>query len=60
VKDDYIDNKLADFINNLPDKHKLKVMFFREAEGVYLFGSRRIAMRVEKDKCCVRIGGGFL
>jgi len=50
VKDDVIDKKLAEFINNYPDRQKLKIMFLRESEGVYQFGSKRVAVRVDKDK----------
>lgn len=50
MKDDAIDKKLAEFINNYPERQKLKIMFLRESEGVYQFGSRRIAVRVDKDK----------
>ena len=50
VKDDAIDRKLAEFINNYPDRNKLKIMFMRESEGVYQFGSKRVAVRVDKDK----------
>jgi esterase/lipase len=50
VKDDPIDEKLADFINNYPDRQKLKIMFMRESEGVYEFGSKKIFIKVEKDK----------
>jgi chromosome segregation ATPase len=35
VKDDVIDKKLAEFINNYPERQKLKIMFMRESEGVY-------------------------
>lgn len=35
VKDDPVDKKLAEFINNYPDRNKLKIMFLRESEGVY-------------------------
>jgi len=35
VKDDSIDKKLAEYINNYPDRQKLKIMFMRETEGVY-------------------------
>ena len=59
-KGDNIDMKLAEFINNYPDRQKLKVMFLRESEGVYQFGSRRVAIKVEKDKIRIRVGGGFL
>ena len=68
VKDDPIDRKLAEFLNNFPDRQRLKVMFLRESEGVYLFGTKRVYVKVEKDKiiskleshCIVRVGGGFL
>ncbi len=32
----------------------------RESEGVYEFGSKRVYVRVDKDKINVRVGGGFL
>jgi uncharacterized protein YlxW (UPF0749 family) len=35
VKEDSIDKKLAEFINNYPERAKLKIMFMRESEGVY-------------------------
>ena len=35
VKDDVVDRKLAEFINNYPERQKLKIMFLRESEGVY-------------------------
>ena len=50
IKDDPIDEKLADFINNYPDRQRLKIMFMRESEGVYEFGSKKIFIKVEKDK----------
>lgn len=50
IKDDAIDRKLAEFINNYPDRNRLKIMFMRESEGVYQFGSKRVAVRVDKDK----------
>ena len=60
VKDDPIDKKLADFINNYPDRSKLKIMFMRESEGVYEFGQRKIAVKVERGKIQIKVGGGFL
>jgi len=60
VKDDQIDRRLAEYINNFPDRQKLKIMFMRESEGVYQFGSKRVYVRVDKDKINVRVGGGFL
>ena len=60
VKDDPIDRKIADYINNFPDRPKLKILFMRESNGVYQFGSKRIAIKTEGGKIQVRVGGGFL
>eukprot|EP00351_Strombidinopsis_sp_SopsisLIS2011_P002870 CAMPEP_0116881924 /NCGR_PEP_ID=MMETSP0463-20121206/14013_1 /TAXON_ID=181622 /ORGANISM="Strombidinopsis sp, Strain SopsisLIS2011" /LENGTH=67 /DNA_ID=CAMNT_0004534309 /DNA_START=573 /DNA_END=776 /DNA_ORIENTATION=- len=35
-------------------------MFMRESEGVYEFGSKRVAVKVDKGKINVRVGGGYL
>ena len=35
VKGDTLDKKLAEYINNYPDRNRLKIMFMRETEGVY-------------------------
>ena len=32
----------------------------RESEGVYEFGSKRIHVRVERDKIQIKVGGGYL
>ena len=60
VKNDPVDKKLAEYINNYPDRQKLKIMFMRESEGVYEFGSRKILVKVEKNKIQIKVGGGFL
>ena len=60
VKDDPVDRRLAEYINNYPDRQKLKIMFMRESEGVYQFGTKRIAVRVDKDRINIRVGGGYL
>jgi CYTH domain-containing protein len=60
VKNDQIDKRLAEYINNFPDRQKLKIMFMRESEGVYQFGTKRVAVRVDKDRINIRVGGGFL
>jgi len=60
VKEDAVDKKLAEFINNYPERSKLKIMFMRESEGVYQFGTKRVAVKVEKDNIKIRVGGGYL
>lgn len=59
VRDDAIDMKLAEYINNYPERSKLKIMFMRENEGVYHFGSKRVNVRVEKGRILIRVGGGY-
>ena len=60
VKDDPVDTRLAEYINNYPDRQKLKIMFMRESAGVYEFGSRRVMVKVDRDKINIKVGGGFL
>ena len=60
VRTDPIDTKLAEYINNYPDRKKLKIMFMRESEGVYEFGSRKVMVKVERGKIQIKVGGGFL
>ena len=60
VKGDVIDKKLAEYINNYPDRQKLKIMFMRESEGVYQFGTKRVYIKCVKDKIEIKVGGGFL
>ena len=60
VKGDEVDLKLAEYINNYPDRQKLKIMFMRETEGVYQFGTKRIWVRCVRDKIEIKVGGGYL
>ena len=59
-KGDTIDVKLAEYINNYPDRKKLKIMFMRETEGVYEFGTKRVHVKVASGKIMIKVGGGFL
>ena len=49
MKNDPIDEHLAHYINNFPERHKLKIMFLRESEGVYTFGSKKILIQAQKN-----------
>ena len=60
VRNDQIDKQLAEYINNYPNRQKLKIMFMRESKSVYQFGTKRVAVRVDKDKINIRVGGGYL
>jgi len=45
-----VDNALADFLNNNSMASKYRVLFIRESEGVYQFGSKKIYIKIEGDK----------
>lgn len=59
-KQDNVDHKLAEFLNNYPERNKLRIMFLRESEGVYRFGTKRIAIKCENNNIKIRVGGGYL
>lgn len=60
-KTDKIDKTLANFINKYPERKKMNIMFLRESEGVYQFGSKRIYVKVTQgEKILVRVGGGYM
>mmetsp|Transcript_15162 Transcript_15162/g.25689 ORF Transcript_15162/g.25689 Transcript_15162/m.25689 type:complete len:131 (+) Transcript_15162:92-484(+) len=61
VKDDPVDRKLADFINNFQDRNKLKIMFLREKPDLYQFGSKKVSIKIDaQGNLKVKVGGGFL
>lgn len=39
---DPIDKALSDFINSLNDPERIKDLFVRESEGVYIFGTKKV------------------
>ena len=73
---DNVDQALAQFINNYtlshPGQRGLQIMFLREAQGVYKYGSKRVFLKIEKSivnvkghkqpvtQIFVRVGGGFM
>jgi len=60
VRADPIDKMLAEYVNNYPDVSKMKIMFMREQEGVYKFGSKRVCIKIEGNNIKIRVGGGYL
>ena len=59
-KADKVDEVLAEFINEQPETNQLKIMFLRESEGVYRFGQKRVAIKIDSNnQPLIRIGGGF-
>jgi len=60
VKDDHIDVRIAEYINNYHGTLNLCILFKRERQGVYLFGSKSVCISVENDYINIRVGGGYL
>ena len=58
VRGDFIDNQLANFLNSMAVP--CEVPFTRLEPGVYLFGSKRVVLRVENIGIVIRVGGGFI
>jgi hypothetical protein len=50
IRGSEVDMRLAEWINNYPDRSKLKIMFCRQSEGVYEFGTKRVMVKVERGK----------
>ena len=60
VRDDELDKRLADYINNHPQPKRLRMLFIREQAGIYLFGSRRVNIKNDSNGLLkVRVGGGW-
>lgn len=47
---DPIDNALADYINSSIDPGQLRMLFLRESDGVYQFGSKKVYVKAEGGK----------
>ena len=60
-KGDRIDEALGEFLNNYPEREKLRILFIRESEGSYRFGTKRVFVQVGRGNLItVKVGGGFI
>ena len=60
-KYDQIDQALGEYINKFPEREQMKIMFLRESEGVYQFGSKKIHIKIQKgNQILCRVGGGYI
>lgn len=63
AKNDPVDFAMAEYVNSLPEP--MEIPFVREDPGIYLFGSKRIYVKLDNDKLSskkylVRVGGGSI
>lgn len=57
-KGDQIDQALAEYINALPNRQQMKIMFLRLSPGIYEFGTQRVGIDVKREKILIKVGGG--
>lgn len=57
AKGDKIDKRLSVFINK---SKNLPIQFIRIGEGLYTFGTKKIAVKILNGKIVIRVGGGYL
>jgi myosin heavy subunit len=55
--DDPVDVALSEYLNSLDEP--IPIPFTRENEGVYLFGTKRIFLKLENNNIRIRVGGGY-
>ena len=55
--DDPVDMALSEYLNSQEDQ--IQIPFTRENEGVYLFGTKRVFLKLENNNIKVRVGGGY-
>jgi len=56
VKDDPVDQAISQYVNT----RSVQIPFVREDAGIYLFGSKRVYIKIENNKVIVRVGGGYI
>ena len=61
MKHDPVDQKLGKYLNdsNGMDPTLPRAMFRREGEGIYIFGTKKIYLKLLNDNIMVRVGGGY-
>lgn len=62
MRNDPIECKVAEYVNNHPDREKFKIMFKRVigCSGVYYFGTKKILISEHREMLKVRVGGGYM
>mmetsp|Transcript_28851 Transcript_28851/g.51392 ORF Transcript_28851/g.51392 Transcript_28851/m.51392 type:complete len:784 (+) Transcript_28851:309-2660(+) len=58
VKGDVVDEALAEYLNNRAEQ--IPVPFYRQDFEVYIFGTKRIFVKLDCGRIAIRVGGGFM
>jgi len=57
AKDDIVDNALASYLNS--KETPVPIKFIRQEGGNYIFGTKKIYVKIENGKLLIKVGGGF-
>lgn len=57
VESDSIDIALSEYLNSC--EHPVSIPFNRQDEGVYVFGTKKVFLKLENGKIKIRVGGGY-
>jgi len=60
LKEDNIDVRLGELINDYPSRTRIKSNFFRESRGNYKYGSKKIQVAIENNKIYLKTGNLML
>ena len=60
MNSDFVDHKMSEFINLHPERNHLRLLFVREGEGWYQFGTKRVNVKADASSLKVRVGGGYI
>lgn len=58
VKGDLVDETLAEYLNNRTEP--IPIPFYRQDLEVYIFGTKRIFVKLDCGRIAIRVGGGFM
>jgi hypothetical protein len=58
VEGDVVDEALAEYLNNRTET--IPVPFYRQDFEIYVFGTKRIFVKLDCGRIAIRVGGGFM
>jgi len=59
LKEDNIDVRLGELINDYPSRSRIKSNFFRESRGNYKYGERKVIVAIENNKVLLKTGNNL-
>jgi len=60
LKEDNIDMRLSELINEYPSRSRIKNHFFRESRGNYKYGTKKVQVSIENNKVLLKCGNNVM